>query len=348
MAASSGSSRQQLDPSTESSKKEEKTKDGSSIECAICLQTSLFPVQLPCKHIFCFLCVKGITLQSKRCAMCRQEIPDDYIFNPVLVNPPEGEGEERLSVEGVDEGEASTAVAVEDFLWFYKGRNGWWQYDLRTSKEIENHHKDGDKRCELLIAGYLYVIDFEYMLQYRRSDPSRRRQVKRDKSTQPKKGVAGLRIGNIDNCDNNTDDETDHRDTNAQADSNQSRSTADSSSDVTATADSSNDVTATADSSNDVTAAAYSSNVVAATADSSDGSDDYTTTTTRSSHTRIYDQQHSQQNLHNDQRGSITSQIRSVSDQLRSVVNDLINLELEEDEVNEDHDDDSDQEDLLV
>ena len=43
--------------------------DGSSevpIECAVCLQTCVYPVQLPCKHIFCFLCVKGVTLQSKR------------------------------------------------------------------------------------------------------------------------------------------------------------------------------------------------------------------------------------------------------------------------------------------
>ena len=36
------------------------------IECAVCLQTCVYPVQLPCKHIFCFLCVKGVTLQSKR------------------------------------------------------------------------------------------------------------------------------------------------------------------------------------------------------------------------------------------------------------------------------------------
>ena len=43
--------------------------DGSNevpIECAVCLQTCVYPVQLPCKHIFCFLCVKGVTLQSKR------------------------------------------------------------------------------------------------------------------------------------------------------------------------------------------------------------------------------------------------------------------------------------------
>merc|ERR1719481_1190073 len=76
----------------------------------------------------------------------------------------------------------------------YEGRNGWWLYDERTSQEVERCFKNGDQRCELLIAGFLYIIDFEHMLQYRRSDPSRRRRIKRDVATAPKKGVAGLRM----------------------------------------------------------------------------------------------------------------------------------------------------------
>ena len=32
------------------------------------------------------------------------------------------------------------------------------------------------------------------MLQYRRNDPSRRRKIKRDLASAPKKGVAGLRM----------------------------------------------------------------------------------------------------------------------------------------------------------
>lgn len=32
------------------------------------------------------------------------------------------------------------------------------------------------------------------MLQYRRNDPSRRRKIKRDRASAPKKGVAGLRM----------------------------------------------------------------------------------------------------------------------------------------------------------
>jgi len=150
-----------------------------AIECAVCLQNCVYPVQLPCKHIFCFLCVKGVTLQSKRCAMCRREIPQDYLYNPELLS--------QLELEA--------GVGFEDGgQWFYEGRNGWWLYDERTSQEIEVAWSNQEQRCELLIAGFLYIIDFEHMLQYRRNDPSRRRRIKRDQVSGPKKGVAGLRL----------------------------------------------------------------------------------------------------------------------------------------------------------
>jgi len=154
------------------------------IECAVCLQTCVYPVQLPCKHIFCYLCVKGVTTQSKRCAMCRQEIPVDYLQNPELLSNADLE---LGSGRGFEED-------GQYWQWFYEGRNGWWVYDERTSQDVEMYYKNGDKRCELLIAGFLYIIDFEHMLQYRRNDPSRRRRVKRDVATVSKKGVAGLRI----------------------------------------------------------------------------------------------------------------------------------------------------------
>lgn len=76
-------------------------------------------------------------------------------------------------------------------LWLFAG---WWQYDERTSRELEAAYKKGERMCELLVAGLLYIADFDAMLQIRRNDPSRRRRIKRDLSTIPKKGVAGLRF----------------------------------------------------------------------------------------------------------------------------------------------------------
>ncbi|XP_044280962.1 E3 ubiquitin-protein ligase RNF146 [Varanus komodoensis] len=153
-------------------------------ECAICLQTCVHPVSLPCKHVFCYLCVKGASWLGKRCALCRQEIPEDFLDKPTLLSP------EELKAASRGNGE---------YAWYYEGRNGWWQYDERTSRELEDAFSKGKKSTEMLIAGYLYVADLENMVQYRRNEHGRRRKIKRDIIDIPKKGVAGLRL----DCDSN-------------------------------------------------------------------------------------------------------------------------------------------------
>ncbi|KAJ8354084.1 hypothetical protein SKAU_G00216510 [Synaphobranchus kaupii] len=150
-------------------------------ECAICLQSCVHPVRLPCSHIFCFLCVKGASWQSKRCALCRQEIPEDFLERPTLLSP------EELKAAGAGRGPGEHA-------WYYEGRNGWWQYDERTSRELEDAFAKGKRSTEMLIAGFLYVADLENMVQYRRNEHGRRRRMKRDVADIPKKGVAGLRL----------------------------------------------------------------------------------------------------------------------------------------------------------
>lgn len=163
---------------------EEPRPETPEFECPVCLQNASFPVQLPCRHIFCFLCVKGVANRSKRCALCRQEIPAHFFHDPKLMY--ENEVKEK-SLNSFDEG----------YQWFYEGRNGWWQYDERTSLELENRYKQGDKMFELLIAGFLYVIDLENMRQFRRNDQTRRRRVRRDLRSVPGnsiKGIAGLKF----------------------------------------------------------------------------------------------------------------------------------------------------------
>ncbi|XP_068452425.1 E3 ubiquitin-protein ligase rnf146-like [Clinocottus analis] len=155
-------------------------------ECAICLQSCVHPVQLPCHHVFCFLCVKGASWQSKRCALCRQEVPDDFLERPTLLSP-----EELKASAG---GRGGSGGAASDHAWYYEGRNGWWQYDERTSRELEDAFSKGKKTAEMLIAGFLYVADLENMVQYRRNEHGRRRKMKRDVLDIPKKGVAGLRL----------------------------------------------------------------------------------------------------------------------------------------------------------
>ena len=131
--------------------------------------------------------------------MCRREIPQSFLEHPTLLKPESlasnttkhDDHKKEDSEDECDDDDEST----QEFRWFYQGRNGWWEYDERTASELEHHHKKGDKNCELLIAGFLYSIDFENMLQSRRNEPQRRRQIKRDliSNVSDKKGVAGIR-----------------------------------------------------------------------------------------------------------------------------------------------------------
>jgi len=173
-------------PDSETEKGDEK------LICAICLQTCVHPARLPCGHIFCFLCIKGIAFQNRRCAMCRRHIPLEYLEQPELL-PKETAEQETVFEDG--------------YQWFYEGWNGWWQYDERTSTELETAYKNGERSCELLIAGFMYVLDFDNMIQVRKQDASRRRRIKRDLATIPKKGIAGIRIhSDTQRADDQTDD----------------------------------------------------------------------------------------------------------------------------------------------
>ncbi|XP_013117438.2 E3 ubiquitin-protein ligase RNF146 isoform X1 [Stomoxys calcitrans] len=160
------------------------------LECPICLQTCIHPARLPCGHIFCFLCVKGVAYKNRRCAMCRREIPPEFLDHPQLVN----------GIEDI----CTTKATDDGYQWFYEGRNGWWQYDDRTSQDLEEAFKKGERSCTILVAGYVYIVDFDAMIQQRQNEPARCRRVKRDLATIPKKGVAGLRIeGNTVTTDSN-------------------------------------------------------------------------------------------------------------------------------------------------
>lgn len=162
----------------------------STPECAICLQSCIHPVRLPCCHVFCFLCVKGASWQSKRCALCRQEIPEDFLERPDLLSPEEL----KAAAAGLSRSRGAVGESHGDYAWYYEGRNGWWQYDERTSQELEEAFTKGKESTEMLIAGFLYVADLKAMVQYRRNERGRKRKIKRDIVDIPKKGVAGLRL----------------------------------------------------------------------------------------------------------------------------------------------------------
>ena len=55
---------------------------GNTLECAVCLQSCVHPARLDCGHIFCFLCVKGVSHASMRCPMCRRDIRAGFLEDP--------------------------------------------------------------------------------------------------------------------------------------------------------------------------------------------------------------------------------------------------------------------------
>ncbi|CAK8675956.1 unnamed protein product [Clavelina lepadiformis] len=153
------------------------------LECAICLQQCMQPVQLPCSHVFCFLCAKGTAMQSHKCALCRATIPNDFISKPSHFAKEVGITTENDTSE-------------PRYVWFYQGYNGWWQYDDRTCIEIEDAYLNKEQSVDVLIAGSVYIIDFQNEVQYQRNRNSRKRKIKRDLATAEKKGVAGLQSSN--------------------------------------------------------------------------------------------------------------------------------------------------------
>lgn len=146
-------------------------------ECSVCLQPYSHPIKLPCGHIFCYLCAKGFTSQHGRCAFCRAAVPRNYMNIPELMS------ELDVRDDRVD----------TKYMWFYEGRNGWWQFEERLSDELEETLQAGETtEYDLLIAGFMYTIDFTRMIQFRKDRPQRIRRIKRDLFTSPSKGIAGI------------------------------------------------------------------------------------------------------------------------------------------------------------
>ncbi|CAH2039618.1 unnamed protein product, partial [Iphiclides podalirius] len=159
---------------------EDPVDDFNEQNCAVCLQNYEHPTKLPCGHIFCFLCAKGVALHNRTCAMCRNVIPSDYLNNPVVLT------QDKKPEENHN----------QDYQWYYEGGNGWWKYDKRSNTYLEETYSKGEKEGSLLLAGNLYRIDFEKNVQVRVNDQTKTRKIRRDTPFLPSKGIAGIRVTN--------------------------------------------------------------------------------------------------------------------------------------------------------
>ncbi len=155
-------------------------RSGSDV-CSVCLDKPVHPVELECRHIFCYLCAKGLVQGGTgQCSLCRATISNGYLEQSKLIS------RTRSDLESATEG-------VRGWQWFYEGRGGgWWKFEVRLNQEIEEAFSAQEAKLETLICGNLYVVDFQEMTQYRKDIPMRKRKIKRDVVFAQCKGVAGL------------------------------------------------------------------------------------------------------------------------------------------------------------
>jgi len=155
-------------------------------ECSVCLDPPVHPITLPCSHIFCFLCAKGLTRQDglmASCSLCRQTIPYGFLESGDVLSKVSSNLEDSLPLN---------EESVENWQWFYEGRNGWWKFEERNNEELEMTYSSGKSFLETMICGKLYVLNFGTMQQYQKDFPTRKRKIKRDLKSSFCKGVAGL------------------------------------------------------------------------------------------------------------------------------------------------------------
>ena len=159
--------------------------DEEESECPICMQSLLQPCKLKCGHIFCFLCIKGFLNQKLECALCRTKVDEKYLEKP-----------KRIKLQ--NDLNSTLNSNLNEVSWFYKGYRGWWEYDARTSLIIEEKFRENTSEFEILIAGNMYIIDLENMIQYRSGEKNKSRFIRRDSKkslskTEIIKGKAGLK-----------------------------------------------------------------------------------------------------------------------------------------------------------
>lgn len=145
--------------------------------CAVCRnEPPVNGVGLDCRHIFCYLCLKGVAETSGCCPLCRREIPMDFDFK-------------EHTLLGI----ARIPFSSTGYYWFYEGFRGWWLFDPDSNSAIEEAHTSGQKTLERLIAGHYYVIDLEKMEQHRRDGGRNRKICRETLELDNILGLAGIR-----------------------------------------------------------------------------------------------------------------------------------------------------------
>lgn len=153
--------------------------------CDICTNKLTLPIQLACKHIFCYLCIKSIYKTNPRCPTC----------NVPIINDIDNLNENNLFTQ-------PNNIKNNQINWLYSGAtDGWWYFDDNTTSILEQEYQtfikqDDDVASTITIGNQKYIIDYENNLQINKNDPNKRRHIKRVDNDDAKKlnikGKAGI------------------------------------------------------------------------------------------------------------------------------------------------------------
>lgn len=196
-------------------------------ECPICHDEMVIPTAIPaCGHKFCFLCIKGVDfsgLGHGGCPICRGPIDSSIFKKPTQTlnlkmdiadgqpstsdSPPtkrvkqeDPDEDVKPDKKALDAGMAPGATSSstkEKKYWIYSGRHqGWWRFDPRLEKDIEDAFESKMPLTELTICGCPYIIDFGEMKQFPKNNRQSARDIKRVNSDEfdglNVKGLAGV------------------------------------------------------------------------------------------------------------------------------------------------------------
>uniref|UniRef100_A0A8R1HTV5 RING-type E3 ubiquitin transferase n=1 Tax=Caenorhabditis japonica TaxID=281687 RepID=A0A8R1HTV5_CAEJA len=185
--------------------------------CSVCFYKHTMPTRIDtCGHVFCFMCLKNNYTMGMECPTCRSRIspnvfentisndmdihmecPEEYISDcadmfdmvPGEKGKPRRLGPPRRSVR-------STRLK---HYWIYESSpSGWYRYDPKNERYIEEAYQRKKRSCTLFISGYKMTIDLDGKTQERESNGvTHVRNIKRILSTELEKhhvkGIAGIR-----------------------------------------------------------------------------------------------------------------------------------------------------------
>lgn len=188
--------------------------------CNICLAEPTIPTRIDlCGHVFCFVCIKTNYNMGLDCPTCRGRIPSHLVEeNTVrcdldlhmecsqeykeecsrMLKSMETRTDSRRvkPMKGTRRSKRSTKTK---YYWVYQAKiNGWYRYDPKNEKYIEECFLRKMDECMLFICGHEMTIDLKNLTQERScyDGEVHRRRIKRIKSTdvieQGVRGIAGI------------------------------------------------------------------------------------------------------------------------------------------------------------